>query len=268
MSCGVIVVLGDARLFICSPHFYYGEEVQDSINRVTTQAAHQWIYNLAAQFDEEIYLDEEEWVLAKDKHPGNDLRYLIIFKDRNLKTLRDLRACHLHMLRYVQERSIKAVAQIHGLEVKMARRQWRIFFHYYPSVFQLHAHIVAEPVMRNADRMHDIRHVMRNLEFSSTWYRDALLLCTHSRFVNHVLHGACFKRQAVWHRWSKHLINSMRIELITSFLREADPVEINLPFVDPSPTCQKAQHVCTGDASEDMVKRGGAVKDTGMNTSS
>ena len=39
---------------------------------------------------ERIYLDKTAFMLCRDIHPGTDTRYLVIFKDTSLKTIRDL----------------------------------------------------------------------------------------------------------------------------------------------------------------------------------
>jgi hypothetical protein len=57
--------------------------------------------------------------------------------------------------------------------------KYHMYFHYMPSVFQLHMHVS----MRKAPdslRAQDVQHVIRNLNTSDTWYRDALILCSGS----------------------------------------------------------------------------------------
>ncbi len=57
--------------------------------------------------------------------------------------------------------------------------RYHMYFHYMPSVFQLHLHVS----MRKAPdslRAQDLHHVIRNLERADTWYRDALILCSSS----------------------------------------------------------------------------------------
>lgn len=189
---------------------------------------HQWIYDLVAQPDEIIYHTCDEWLLARDKHPGTDTRFLIIFKDRSLRTLRDLRDVHLPLLRDARNTSYKTLANCMGASVKDVVAQWRIYFHYYPSVFQLHAHIVNEAVNRNADRVHDLRHVMRNLATDSLWYYNATILCTQTRFLSDVLGQISAHHSMLWARFSKSLL---RIELNIGAFRKTptDPVETNLP---------------------------------------
>jgi hypothetical protein len=57
--------------------------------------------------------------------------------------------------------------------------KYHMYFHYMPSVFQLHMHVS----MRKAPdslRAQDVQHVIRNLEHTDTWYEHALILCSSS----------------------------------------------------------------------------------------
>lgn len=205
------------------------ERVQRAISKTTQLQTHQWIYDVAAQPDEEIFLNQPEWLLAKDKHPGADTRYLIIFKDRELQTMRDLRTRHVTLLMRVCRESHKILASIMHCSVKDIQKDWRIYFHYYPSVFQLHAHIVNDALHRNADRVHELRHVVRNLLSDSLWYKHATILCTQTRFVQEVLNERYQEKQVHWLRIANNLL---RIELNFGFRQKQipkDPVEIDLP---------------------------------------
>jgi hypothetical protein len=86
---------------------------------------------------------------------------------------RNLRARHVGMLRgllaFIREWLREQEPLLHA--------KYHMYFHYMPSVFQLHMHVS----MRKAPdslRAQDVQHVIRNLELSGTWYRDALILCS------------------------------------------------------------------------------------------
>jgi hypothetical protein len=66
---------------------------------------------------------------------------------------------------------------------------FRYYFHYMPSVFQLHMHVSMRKSLESF-RAHHMHHVLRNLHSHDAWYRDALILCqnahlTKSRSTNH-----------------------------------------------------------------------------------
>ena len=129
-----------SELVVCSPTIFYSTEMQNFINMQRQDANKQWIFKLINNTYESncetVLLDHEDWVLCVDKHPGNDRRYLVVFKNSGLHTMRDLRAEHINMLRSMQTQ-VTEVLKTH--EKKLRQFFW--FFHYFPSVFQLHLHI-------------------------------------------------------------------------------------------------------------------------------
>lgn len=99
-------------------------------------------------------------------------RYLVIFKNLELRTMRDLRSEHVEMLQDMQQKLSNFLRQQHG---KLAN-SYRIFFHYLPSVFQLHAHVSARRISFNSYRRHYLFGVLRNLKKDDRYYQDAMIL--------------------------------------------------------------------------------------------
>ena len=121
---------------------------------------------------ETVFHDTPEWLLARDLHRGPDNRYLVVFRDTQPFCIRDLRARHVGMLRgllaFIREWLREQEPLLHA--------KYHMYFHYMPSVFQLHMHVS----MRKAPdslRAQDVLHVIRNLRLSDTWYHNALILC-------------------------------------------------------------------------------------------
>jgi hypothetical protein len=161
---------------ICAPEAYYGAEFQRLLEQNRRQ--NQWIFDLATLPHcpgETVYHSASEWLLARDLHRGADSRYLVVFRDPGLYSIRDLRAQHLRVLADVAKflrRWLPAQEPEH-------HAKYHLYFHYMPSVFQLHMHVA----MRRAPesfRAHHLRHVLRNLKRDGDWYRDALILCQHA----------------------------------------------------------------------------------------
>ena len=48
--------------------------------------------------DEVVMTETAQWLLCLYKHPGEDTRYLVVFRELTLKTIRDLRGSHVLML--------------------------------------------------------------------------------------------------------------------------------------------------------------------------
>jgi hypothetical protein len=161
---------------ICTPETYYHSEFQQFV--ADNRRQNQWIFDLMTVPDcpgEKIYHDAGEWILARDLHRGTDNRYLIVFKDTNLNSIRDLRSRHVCMLK----RLVAFLKKWLPTQEPAMHDKYHMYFHYMPSVFQLHMHVS----MRKAPdsiRIQNVSHVLRNLRQSDTWYRDALILCQNN----------------------------------------------------------------------------------------
>ena len=165
--------------FVCSPTDYgkmstfVGLECGDANNR--------WIYQIIDKqwdaLDEQVCLDKEDWVMVKNKQHNQDLRFLVIFKDKGLKTIRELRREHVSLLQDIQT-DVTAYMQEHGYE------NFMMYFHYLPSVFQLHLHVNAQNTVFNSkpnDRIQPLQSVVRNLQHNSEHYAHALILTKHCK---------------------------------------------------------------------------------------
>jgi hypothetical protein len=184
---------------LCAPDIYYDTEMQDFICRRCEDEDKQWIYRIIANppvqdENEVVYIREPEWVLCKDIHQGADFRMLVLFCDRQLQTLRDLRGKHINLL-LDMERKVREwlCTQMHAKQAS----KYMIYFHYMPSVYQLHAHVSVPGGFYNRDRSHKLAHVVRNLTKDSLWYQNALIMFSVNKTMRHlhgyrVLKGDCF----------------------------------------------------------------------------
>ena len=158
---------------ICSPETYYDAGFQKLL--VENRRQNQWIFDLMTIPDcpgETVFHDTPEWLLARDLHRGPDNRYLVVFRDTALFCIRDLRARHVGMLR-----SLVAFLRDWLREQEpLLHAKYHMYFHYMPSVFQLHMHVSMSKAPDSL-RAQDVLHVIRNLRLSDTWYHNALILC-------------------------------------------------------------------------------------------
>jgi hypothetical protein len=171
---------------ICTPESYYDAEFQRAV--LDNRRQNQWIFDLIANDScpgETVYHNASQWLLARDLHRGTDNRYLVIFKNHDLHSIRDLRADHIDLLRDIVA-FLKKWLPVHE---PAQHKKYLMYFHYMPSVFQLHMHVS----MRKAPdslRVHQVHNVLHNLGQRDSWYKHALILCpsTHpvkSRSVDH-----------------------------------------------------------------------------------
>ena len=170
---------------ICTPDIYYNSEMQDFIRRRCKDEDKQWIYRMidsvqVQESNEVVYIRTPEWVLCKDIHQGTDFRMLVIFCDRKLQTLRDLRAEHTGLLLDV-ERQVRA--WLHTVMKPKQVDKYQIYFHYMPSVYQPHAHVCVPGTFYNSMRSHKLAHVVRNLTRNSFWYHNALIMFSLNKTI-------------------------------------------------------------------------------------
>lgn len=166
---------------ICSPHEYFGAAFQDKISNNRAHKAQRWIFDLiSGKVDESetVYIDRAQWMLVLSNKPAaapSDTRYLVVFKDRCLHSIRNLHARHIALLDEVEAAVCAFLRKKHA-----NHRQFQCYFHYMPSVFQLHMHVCL-PRTSDAGRVHPLGLVRRNLGVQNNWYRDALILCPAQR---------------------------------------------------------------------------------------
>ena len=169
------------ELFICTPENY--ADMTCFMQKESEHENNRLIYNLidnevcASMVDEEIMLEAPDWLLVKNKHFGSDLRYLIIFKDSCLKTIRDLRQKHVSVLK-------QAYFAVKYYLNKIGSHGYRFYFNYIPSVFQLHMHVnAAGPAMSGKfnDRIQPLHVVINNLEANTDHYANALILTKYCK---------------------------------------------------------------------------------------
>jgi len=171
-------------VFICSPEHFFDADTQGYIHTRCLDSDKQWIYSLiagggaGAGAAEIVFIDAAQWMLCKDIHPGRDMRYLVVFKDPLLTTIRALDRSHLPLLREVRSRVRAFLLQNH---TRAETAAFQVFFHYMPSVYQLHAHVSAHTLPPQIVRRHYMRDVVRNIAAHSTHYQEALILTTSVR---------------------------------------------------------------------------------------
>lgn len=126
-----------------------------------------------------------------EKQPKYFLNWLSIVCDRQIRTIRDLRAEHVPMLVSMQKQCLGAIKQVFDV----ADTDILIFANYPPSVYQLHFHwccVASRMTSYDALRMHSLTSIIDNLSRDSMYYATARLqvpLYKDSLLYN-VLHGS------------------------------------------------------------------------------
>jgi hypothetical protein len=63
------------------------------------------------------------------------------------------------------------------------KKSFHMFFHYMPSVFQLHLHVTSKFQYINMNRAHFLKRVVKNLQRDSEHYAQALILTSSCRTI-------------------------------------------------------------------------------------
>lgn len=152
--------------------------MQQFIKKNTQDPNKSWIYSVSTSKYESVVLDHAQWTIVTDRLSVH-ARYLVVFKDTNLQTIRDLRKSHIPMLRQLQK-VINAYFT----------SNMQCFFHYFPSVYQLHMHITPEKYHRITDRAHPLNCVISNITAHSTHYQNAIIMTKmHKSMKNLCIHN-------------------------------------------------------------------------------
>lgn len=165
-------------------------ETPELYNEVTlpfligSQLSLEWVYNILE------HKQEAERIVFEDPDPTNgfvlipDLKWdgkavetlylLAITHQRKIKSLRDLNASHIPLLKNIREAGIKAIQEKYGIE----ESRLRIYFHYQPSFYHLHIHF--NPLSNEApgifcEKSHLLDTVISNLEIVPDYYKKATL---------------------------------------------------------------------------------------------
>lgn len=162
--------------FICSPEFYYDCRTRESITNLMNQEANKWIFDIKNSVHEKIVISNKHWTMVRDRYSKNNKRFLIVFEDNTLLTIRDLRLSHVPMLTRIRDTILQQFCHLH------ARDTLHLYFHYHPSIYLLHLHVHFKEPSRfdgseQNSRIQNINNVIKNLCANTYHYRDALIWC-------------------------------------------------------------------------------------------
>lgn len=139
-----------------------------------------------------VYKETSQYYIMPDfkwDHNPDNLYLLVLFKGKDLQSVRDLRGSHVPMLENAYNDVMSVALEHHAI----SSESLRCYFHYQPSAWQLHMHIqhINSPVTLSYQSSKAITYtdVIQNLKLSSDYYRNATLECIlssgdHDKFYN------------------------------------------------------------------------------------
>ncbi|XP_075046567.1 m7GpppX diphosphatase [Mixophyes fleayi] len=144
----------------------------------------QWVYNILekkAEADRIVYENpdpEHGFILIPDfkwnQKQVEDLYLIAICNPRGIKSLRDLTADHLPLLKNILHEGQEAILKRYSIP----GNQLRIYLHYQPSYYHLHVHFTAlghDAPGITVERAHLLCDVIQNLEMDSRYYAGRTL---------------------------------------------------------------------------------------------
>lgn len=117
-------------------------------------------------------MPKEQWM----NHPSTrELYCLGLCHRKDVRSLRDLRAAHLPMLRAMARKGREVIKNTYGL----ANESLRIFVHYPPQFYHFHVHFTNVSVEHgvSAERAHLLDDVIENIERDSEHYAKRSITC-------------------------------------------------------------------------------------------
>lgn len=171
---------------------YLVEETASDYQSVTLphlqqeQLSLEWLYNILEHRKEKDRIvfedpsDEIGFILLPDlKWDGKtveQLYLLALIRSRGIKSLRDLTAAHLPLLRNIKEAGIRAIQERYGI----GSDHLRIYLHYQPTFYHLHVHFTYlkhDPPGIHCEKSHLLTTVIENLELVPDYYQKVTLSC-------------------------------------------------------------------------------------------
>jgi m7GpppX diphosphatase len=139
----------------------------------------QWVYNILekkAEVERILYEDldlDAGFMLLPDfkwnLHSIRDLYCLVLCMRRDIRTLRDLRAEHLPLLRNIRDSTAKFIAERFDVQ----SNQLRMYVHYAPSYYHFHVHVTHveyDSASAVSGRAHLLDDIIEHIELDSEYY--------------------------------------------------------------------------------------------------
>jgi hypothetical protein len=122
-------------------------------------------------------IDRRQWRMRRISQPPMSVpcfHWLAVVTDTNIRTLRDLRGCHIPILQSLYSKTCQKIHEETGVDPG----QIIAYVHYPPSVYQLHVHfkhLVGPGTFHDTLRIHSLPSIINNLKIDSEYYAKSNL---------------------------------------------------------------------------------------------
>lgn len=143
----------------------------------------QWLYNILnkqSETDSIIYEDPDPdtgFILNADykykKYSSSTFYFQVLPFRKDIRTIRDLRSIHLPLLYNILNQTKSEIAS----HLNISPYRISIYFHYLPSFYHLHCHVVPQGMHTNdyIGRGHLLEEVIRNIQSDGDYYAKATI---------------------------------------------------------------------------------------------
>jgi m7GpppX diphosphatase len=142
----------------------------------------QWVFDIIdgkKEKDQVLYQDDDFVLLPSDKWKNNnilEMRLLAFFTNKKLKSIRDLTGSNIKLLEKVKNKACEIIKN----KYKLDEEHLKIFFHYRPSVWQLHLHFLNleyKTKSSSIEKSHEVHTVIENLKIDTNYYKKVGIYC-------------------------------------------------------------------------------------------
>jgi len=138
-----------------------------------------WIYNIIDGISEQdLILHRDDLCLIIPTFTWNSeditkLHILCIPIDKNIRTIRSLNKSHITLLQHMRQVALNVIM----IKYNIDETNLKMFFHYTPSTYHLHLHIMNLNHERNSsvEYSHDLDNLIFNLSLDSDYYKKISL---------------------------------------------------------------------------------------------
>jgi m7GpppX diphosphatase len=157
-----------------TPRLHASDAMQSFIQ--SEIARKQWIYKIITGEKESdaVLFQNDDFIVLPDTEAPNELgllNWMVIFKNTNLVSMRSLRRQHVALL----GDALHKIRELLPADVESPM----VYFHYPPSVWQLHLHVAAPcDMLRTTNSMQKVcfvEDVLSNLEIDPDYYAKVTL---------------------------------------------------------------------------------------------
>jgi hypothetical protein len=164
---------------LCTPEIYNGISMTNYIDTQTKAQKKQWVYEViqGSRENHRCLLDTDSFMMLPDTEALNTeevINWLVIFKDPALKSIRSLRGEHIDVLKACRALCTRYIVE----NTRYGPDQVMAYFHYLPSVFQLHVHFCApygQYTTLDICKVHTLDNVISNIEIDPEYYAKVSL---------------------------------------------------------------------------------------------